>query len=40
MTVFVVLLPYNRVTRASGFASTDEAIDNIGVMPDPAAMHR
>ncbi|MEJ7704860.1 MAG: hypothetical protein WKF47_14930 [Geodermatophilaceae bacterium] len=28
------------MTWASGSASTDAAIDSIGVMPDPAAMHR
>ena len=28
------------VTVLSGLASTDAAIDSIGVMPEPAAMHR
>ena len=32
--------PYSSVTCESGLASTEVAIDSIGVMPEPAAMQR
>jgi hypothetical protein len=35
----VFRLPYSRVT-SPWFASTLDATDSIGVIPEPAAMHR
>ena len=40
ITVRLVRLPYRSDTWAPGWVRTVDATDSIGVMPDPAAMHR